>query len=436
MTHARLPVILSLALASALPLPAAENFPEFRGPQGNGHALAKGLPTQWSESHNVAWKVPVHGKGWSSPVIWGDQLWLTTADEVGGGKLPDSVKGAPRENPITSVTLYALAFHTRTGKLLHDLKLATIANPPYCHPFNSYASPTPAIEEGRLYAHFGSLGTWCLDTHTGQVVWQRRDLPCDHFRGPASSPALHDGKLFLIFDGVDLQYVVALDKATGKTVWKTDRNIKYKNSNPDYWKAYATPQILEINGRKHLVCPSAECTIAYDPQTGQELWRLTHGGMNASARPVKIDNLLYLTTGHSGRLLALNLQDLHGSLTDQQAAWIATRNVPTRPSLLPVGDILILVSDSGIASALDARTGAVHWTERLDGEFSASPLLADGRVYLANQTGKSFVIEPGKSFNLVAENKLDAGCMASPVAVGDSLFLRTKTHLYCLRNTP
>lgn len=429
--HVRSLVIAAFLLAGS-PAFAADNYPEFRGPHGDGRSEAKGLPTQWSETQNIRWKVPVHGKGWSSPVIWGDQVWVTTADEVGGGKLPDTVKGVARENPITSVSMYAICFDRKTGKLIHDIKLGTQDNPQYCHPFNSYASPTPAIEDGKLYAHFGSLGTWCVDTATGKPLWERRDLKCDHFRGPASSPVIHDGKIYLIFDGVDLDYVAALDKVTGKTKWKTDRNIKYKNSNPDYWKAYATPRVLEVNGKEQVVCPSAECTIAYDPATGAELWRLTHGGMNGSARPIMGHGLMFLTSGHTGKLFAMKTDTLVGEAPSESAVWNAIKNVPTRPSLLLVGDLLFMVSDNGIASCLDAKTGSVLWSERLDGEFSCSPMYADGNIYISNQVGKTFVLEAGKTFNPVGENKLDSGCMASPAAVGDSLYLRTKTHLYCI----
>lgn len=410
---------------------AADNWPEFRGPHADGRSDAKGLPTQWSEKQNIRWKTAIHGKAWSSPVVWGDQVWVTSADEEGGGKLPDSVKGA-KENPITAVTMFAVCLDKTTGKIVHDLNLGVQKNPQYCHPFNSYASPTPAVEEGRVYAHFGSLGTWCVDTATGKSLWERRDLKCDHFRGPASSPIIYGNKLYLIFDGVDVDYVVALDKATGQTVWKTDRKIKYKNSNPDYWKAYATARVLEVNGKKQLVCPSAECTIAYDPETGAELWRVSHGGMNGSARPVMGHGLMYLTSGNNGKLLALKADTLAGEVPADSATWQAGKNVPTRPSLLLVDDLLFMVSDTAIASCLDAKTGSVLWSERLDGEFSSSPIYADGKIYISNQVGKTFVIEASKDYNPLGENKLDNGCMASPAAVGDALYLRTKTHLYCI----
>jgi outer membrane protein assembly factor BamB len=218
---------------------------------------------------------------------------------------------------------------------------------------------------------------------------------------------------------------------TGTTVWKTDREIKYSSDNGDYKKAYATPALFEIGGKPQLICPSAECTIAYEPKTGSELWRIAHGGMNGSGRPVMGGGLLYLTSGHNGRLLAVKPSGT-GMLPKEVIAWQAAKGVPTRPSVLLDGELLYMVSDNGIASCLDAATGKVYWSERLDGEFSASPILAGKYLYCCNQIGKTFVLASGKSFNVVAENRLDGSFMASPAVAGNDLFLRTKTHLYCV----
>ena len=270
-------------LAFGAALSGADSWPGFRGPTGDGHAAGKNVPTTWSEKENVRWKTEIHGKGWSSPVVLGDQVWVTTADELLDPNPPMKKGGGAPANPVKEVTLCAVCVDRKTGAVLHDLKLHVVEKPQYCHPFNSYASPTPFIEEGRLYAHFGSLGTFGVDTATGKVLWKRTDLKCDHFRGPGSSPAVYGDLLYLIFDGFDLQYVVALDKKTGETKWKTDRKIKYSSDNGDYKKAYATPVLVTVGGKDWLVCPSAECTMAYDPKTGAELWRFTHGGMNGSA---------------------------------------------------------------------------------------------------------------------------------------------------------
>ncbi len=436
--YSRLVVPLLAALCTSTVL-ASDDWPGFRGPTADGRSDAKNLPTSWSETENIRWKTAIHGRGHSSPVVLGKEVWVTTADEVKGDpKARPPRKGDPPANPVREVHLYAIAVDRDTGKVVHDLKLGVERDPQYCHPFNTYASPTPFVEEGRLYAHFGSLGTWCIDTVTGKSLWDRRDLKCDHFRGPGSSPVVYGNFLYLIFDGFDVQYVVALDKANGKTIWKTDRNIKYGTDNGDYKKAYATPALFRLGGKDHLVCPSAECTIAYDPATGEELWRLVHDdrrSMNGSARPVMGDGLLFLTSGHTKRLMALKPEGLSGLAAPASVKWQITRDVPSRPSVLYDGGLIYMVSDDGLASCLEAATGKVHYSgQRLDGEFSASPVLADGHIFYSSQKGKTFVVATGPTFNVVAENRLgenrDIGFMASPAVAGESLYLRTTTHLY------
>ncbi len=424
-----LPLITAaLALSTALP---ADNWPAFRGPTGDGVSTATDLPTRWSETENIRWKTAIHGKGWSSPVVWGDQIWLTTADEVRGSKSVPVPKKGGAKGPVERVTFFAIGVDRKTGKIMHDITLGVEDNPAFCHDFNSYASPTPVIEEDRVYAHFGSHGTWCIDTASGKVLWERKDLKCDHFRGPGSSPILHNNLLILIYDGFDIQYVAALDKATGKTVWKKDRNIRYSSDNGDIKKAYATARVMEIGGKSELICPSAECTIAYDPATGDELWRFAHGGMNGSARPVGGHGLLFLTSGHTRQLLAVK-ETVSGAVPKDAVVWRVDKIVPTRPSLILHGDMLYMVSDDGIASGLDAKTGKVYWSERQNGEFTASPVLAGGHLYLSNQTGKTIVLKASREYEPVATNTLDAGCMASPAVAGDALLLRTKTHLYSI----
>ncbi len=408
----RLGLAALLVASAAL---AGGNWSQFRGPAGNGVSDAKGVPTKWSEAENVRWKVPVHDKGWSSPVVWKDQVWVTSAHEKGR-------------------KFYAVCFDRDTGKVVHDRHLFSDSDTPDVSMYNSYASPTPCIEEGRLYAHFGTHGTACLDTATGQVIWQRTDLKCYHHRAPGSSAVVYKDWLFLLFDGYDPQYLVCLDKHTGKTVWKKDRDLPYKISgNPkvdnDYKKAFATPSVFEINGRPQLVAPAAMGTIAYDAATGDEVWRVIHGGMNEACRPVLANGLIYLTTGSSAGLVAVKA-GLTGDLTNTGVAWKMTRAAPTRPSPLVLGDLLFLVNDTGTASCLDAKTGKVVWKESLDGKFSASPVYAEGNVYFTSETDKTFVVAADRAFRLVETNKLDSGCMASPAVADGAIFLRTKTHLY------
>lgn len=421
---------LAAFLTAAVATPS-ENWPAFRGPSGDGTSDSTSVPTEWSETSNIRWKTPIHGKGWSSPVIWGNQVWVTTADEVPRSKALPPPKKLGQPGNAERVTYCAVCVDRHTGKIVHDIKLRVEKDPAFCHDYNSYASPTPVIEEGRVYAHFGSHGTWCVDTATGKPLWERIDLECNHFRGPGSSPILYKNLLILIYDGYDKQYVAALDKNTGKTVWKQDRNINYSRDDGDYKKAYATARVLDIGGKPHLICPSAECTIAYDPITGAELWRLTHGGMNGAARPVAGHGLLYLTSGHTKQLLAIK-ENVSGNVPKSAIVWQAKEIVPTRPSLLLSGDLLFMVNDDGIASCLDAKTGKVYWTERLNGKFSASPVLAGGNIYFASDSGKTSVLKASRQFEEVASNELDSGCMASPAIAGSNLFLRTRTHLYCI----
>lgn len=385
------------------------NWPEFRGPNGAGHAAAGSKPpTTWSEKENILWKTAIHGKGWSSPVILNNQIWLTTAPEDGK-------------------QLSALCLDANTGSILHDIKVFDVEKPAFCHATNSYASCSPVIEPGKVYIHFGSYGTACLDTATGKKLWERRDFPCDHFRGPASSPLLFEDLLILSFDGVDQQYLAAVNKNTGKTVWKKTRSTDYKTSNGDNKKAYSTPGLFNINGQVQMVSPGAMASIAYNPRTGDELWSVRHGGMNAAARVLHGQGHFYLTTGDGPtNLIAVPDQGAsHRTIT-----WTATKTVPKRSSPLLVDGLLYMVSDAGIITCLDATTGKELWQKRHAGNFWASPLYADGKLYFPNQEGNTIVLAAGKEYKLLAENKLDIGCTASPAVVGNALILRTRTHVY------
>jgi outer membrane protein assembly factor BamB len=400
--------ILALLLLTS---PALANWPQFRGPTGDGMTDGKGLPLTWSESEHVRWKTAIHDKGWSSPVIWGDQVWMTTALENGK-------------------QLFAICVDRESGKILHDIKLFDIAEPQFCIALNSYASCTPVIEEGRVYVHFGSPGTACLDTKTGKVLWQRQDLPCNHFRGPASSPILYGDLLIVAFDGYDYQYVACLDKHTGKTVWRTDRNIEYGTDNGDMKKAYSTAKVVEVDGKPQVISPSAGATIAYEPQTGDEIWRINHGGMNACNPPLVGHGLLFLNTASGGfKLFAMRLGGT-GDLTNTAVEWKTAQGVPNRSSPVLVDDLLFMFSDAGVATCLEAKTSKLVWQKRLGGEVSSSPIYSEGKIYFSNQEGESFVVAAKREFELLATNQLDAGTMASPAVYGKAIYLRTKSHLY------
>ncbi len=400
-----------MLLASAARLGADDNWPQFRGPDGQGHADGTGVAAQWSETENVRWKTPIHGRGWSSPVVWGNQIWLTTATEDGK-------------------QLYAMCFDLASGQIVHDLKLFDVAEPAQTQAYNSYASPTPVIEEGRVYISFGSDGTACLDTHTASVLWQRRDLPCNHFRGAGSSPILFENLLITHYDGYDYQYIVALDKQTGRTVWKRDRDIDFGTTDGDTKKAFSTPLVIEAAGRLQLISPCSKGALAYDPRTGDELWKIHWREFSSAARPVFGRGLLFLNTGFGKAQLWAVRPDGHGDVTDTNVVWKLAKSVGSKPSPLLVDDLLYLVHDSGVASCIDAQTGKEVWSKRLPGEYSASPILADGRIYFCNNSGATTVLRPGRKYDEVAVNQLDTGCMGSPAVAGHALILRTKTHLY------
>jgi outer membrane protein assembly factor BamB len=391
----------------------AEPWPEFRGPTADGVSQEQNLPVEWSESSGVAWKTPIPGKAWASPVIWQDLVWLANATEDG-------------------TRLSAVALDPRTGTIRHDILVFEIAAPQFCHPFNSYASSTPAIEEGRIYLHYGSAGTAALDTASGKILWTRQDLPCDHFRGAGSSPIIVGNLLIVAFDGFDLQYVVALDKRTGETVWRKDRNIDYGTTDGDAKKGYGTATVINGGQREQVVIPSAGATIAYDPTSGAELWRVNHGGMNASARPLFAHGLIYINTAAGGmKLLAVDPSG-SGDITGSHIRWKSAQGSGSRSSQLVLGEQLFLIGDAGTATLLEAATGKAVGQKRLHGEFSASPILADGRIYASNQTGETFVFSADNRLEILATNTLDDGCMASPAVFDRAIYLRTQSHLYKL----
>jgi outer membrane protein assembly factor BamB len=410
-THFRSWHLATLAvMASAVGVQAAD-WNQFRGPAGDGRADSRSLPTEWSETKNVRWKTPIPGKAWASPVVADGRIWLANATEDGR-------------------RLSAVCVDAATGRILHDLTLFEIAQPAFCHPYNSYASPTPLVADGKVILHFGSAGTACLDAATGEILWKRADLPCDHFRGPGSSPIPWGDLLFVNFDGADRQYVVALDRATGRTKWQTDRDIDYRSDNGDMKKAYGTPAVLEHAGRAELVSPAAVATVAYDPATGRELWKVYHGGYNAAARPLVAGGLVIVTTAGGDNVVAIRPGG-SGDVTQTHVAWRFRKSAPTRPSQAVVGDHLYLVSDTGVFSCVELATGQIAWQERRTGRHSASPVESGGRLYWCDEDGTTVVTAANpERFELVAENPLDAGCMASPAVIGDDLVIRTKTHVY------
>ncbi len=394
-------------------LVGADDWPQFRGPDGQGHSNARNLPERWSESENVMWKVPIGGLGWSSPSIKGEQIWLTTATD-------------------DNHSLRAIAIDRSTGSELHNIEVFRIDDPGKVHAKNSHASPTPLIEADRVYVHFGAHGTACLSTD-GKVVWSTRDLEYKHVHGPGGSPILFEDLLILSCDGSDVQFVVALDKMTGKIRWKKKREhisearLTGKSNVP---MAYSTPLLVDVNGTMQLLSSGADSIVSYDPRTGEENWWFTYDGYSNVPRPVVGKGLVFISSGYdSPEFFAVRIDGKH-DVTESHLAWNMKKASPLNPSPLLIGDELYLINDNGIATCVDASTGEQHWQERIGGNFSASPTIADGRIYLLDEEGTMTIIAPNKDFKLLASNKLEGRTLATPALVDNAIFLRSDTHLY------
>jgi outer membrane protein assembly factor BamB len=405
---------------------ATKNWPEFRGPWGDGHVSAPGdtniagFPLRWSETENVKWKTEIHDRGWSTPVVMGGQVWLTTATADGHD-------------------FFVLCLDADTGEIHFDEKVFHCENPESLgNNVNSYATPSAAIEPGRVYVHFGSYGTACLETATGKVVWKRDDLPCRHYRGPSSSPVLYGDKVILTMDGVNLEYTVALDKETGRTVWKTDRSVAWNDENDndrmakegDRRKAHSTPLIVQTPGGTQMLSAGAKAAYSYDPGTGRELWRVRYYDWSAAPMPLYYDGMAYFITGLASTELLAVKADGKGDVTDTHVVWKLKTHVGKYSSPILVDGLLYTAADESFLSCIDAATGDVLWNNRIGGGYQASPIYADGRLYFCNQQGVTTVIEPGRTCTILASNKLADGFMASPAAAGKALFLRTRTHVY------
>jgi outer membrane protein assembly factor BamB len=395
--------------------PVTAEWPEFRGPTGQGHSPAMSLPLEWSNTKNVAWKQPLPGSGWSSPVVGRGRIFLTAGISADG------------EAP----SLRVLCLDTETGRLLWNTEVFTSdessAQPD--HSKNSPASPTPVIEGDRVYAHFGHHGTACLDT-SGAIIWRNNRLRYNSVHGNGGSPIVVDDKLIFHADGARDPFVVALDKKTGEVIWKVPRNTDVRQT-----FSFCTPLLITVKGRRQLISAGSGAVSALDPNDGREFWRVGYGrGFSVVPRPVFGHGLVFIATGFNrADLLAIRV-DGEGDVTDTHIAWRTTKGAPLTPSVLLVGDELYAVSDMGVASCFDAQTGKVHWQERLEGNYSASPLAAEGRIYFQNETGTGTVIKASREFSILAKNNLEERTLASYAVAENALFIRTEEHLYRIEN--
>ncbi len=407
-------VVVSLwMLATA----SAGDWAEFRGPTGQGHAVGSNLPTEWSAEKNVAWKTAIPGKGWSSPIIVGARVFVTTA--------------VPPSDDSLDQSLRAIALEAATGKVVWDNEvfLQDGKTAGRIHGKNSHASSTPISDGQHLFVHYGTHGTACL-TLDGEIVWQNRELKYEPRHGNGSSPILVNDLLVVICDGANIDFVVALDKATGKIRWRTVRE-----HTKGFKFSFGTPLLIEVNGEQQIVAPGTFHVAAYRPKDGSEIWRVDYGdGYSVIPRPVFGHGLVFVSSGYDSPTLLAIKPDGAGNVTETHVAWKVSKQMPHTPSPLLVGEHLYVVSDGGIATCLNAVSGEEIWQERLGGKFSASPTFADGKIYFQSEEGDAIVVEPGSKFREVSRNELEPRTFASYAVAGEALFIRTESQLYRIQH--
>ena len=410
-------ILLSISLASCLVIEANEQWSQFRGHYGNGIIKSTSAPINWSDNTNIDWKTPIHDRGWSSPVIWNDQIWMTTATKEGN-------------------KMYAICVNKLSGKIEHDIHVFDVKSPQAITNENTYASPTPVVEEGRVYVHFGTYGTACISTKDGQILWKRRDLNCDHEigAGPASSPFIYNNFLIFNVDGRDVQYVIALNKETGETAWKTNRSVDFSDVQVNQRKAYGTPFIIPRGNSNQMVSIGAKGVYSYDPENGKELWKAEHRGWSIAPRPVYGEGLVFTMIDRDRpEMWAINPNG-SGDITETHIEWKETKRMPPRASPIIIKGLLFVVDRNGYISCIEAKTGKSIWQKRMKGRFSASPILANNLIYFFNEDTVCTIIKPTRELEIVAENKLSSDkLMATPAFDENSIYIRTENNLYRIK---
>jgi|ETN01SMinimDraft_1059929.scaffolds.fasta_scaffold68507_1 outer membrane protein assembly factor BamB len=385
------------------------DWPEFRGPTAQGHVMNANLPLEFGPKKNLKWKVAVPGQGWSSPVIVGNRIYLTSAITKNG-----------------KLSLSALCLDTTEGRIIWQQPVFHVAGKaPRMHRKNSQASPTPIVSDKRVYIHFGHMGTACLDL-TGKVIWKNESIKYPPVHGNGGSPALVNGKLIFSCDGSKDPFIIALNSQNGEQVWRTKRTANAKKK-----FSFCTPLVVDTADGKQVILPGSSMIGAYNPDTGAEIWKVTYGdGYSVVPRPVTAHGMVYFSSGFDkATALAVKLGG-RGDVTESHLAWRIIKGAPHTPSMLAVGDELYMVSDGGIGSCVDARTGKVHWQERLGGSYSSSPIVSKGRIYYTNETGVVKVVKATKKFELLVTNELGERTLASPAVADNALFYRTEKHLW------
>ena len=378
-------LLLVLCAASTASLEASD-WPEFRGPTGQGISTRTDLPLTWDATNHVAWQSAIPGEGWSSPSLQGGTIFLTTAVKTGKG-----------------LSLRALAVNEKDGRMLWNNEVISHeAGAPNIHGKNSHASPTPIASGDRIYVHFGTLGTACLDLE-GKVLWRQTSLKYSPVHGSGGSPILVGDALIFSCDGGSNPFVVALHRDTGKILWKTPRETSAKKT-----FSFSTPLLITVDGKKQVISPGSGAVCAFDPADGTELWRARYGeGYSVIPRPVFGHGLLFVSSGYDRPVAMAVRPGGQGDVTETHVAWSLTKGAPNTPSMVLAGDELYMVSDGGIGTCLNARTGDLEWKRRFGGNFSASPILADNKLFFVAEEGETHVVAPGKQYKRLATNHIN-----------------------------
>jgi len=411
--------IVTLVLLSENIQSQDQNWTHFRGSNLDGISAAEKIPLKWDEP-STKWKTEIHGKGYSSPVIWGNQIWVTTASDDGKD-------------------LSALCLDFKTGKVIYDIKVFTPETVISKHSINTYASPTPCIEDGFVYVHYGSLGTACIKTADGSVVWKRTDLKCNHVQGPGSSPVLYKNLLILHYEGTDVRFIVALDKSTGKEVWRADRpELPYEPLPQIGRKAYITPVIINVKGRDLLISNGSAVCCAYDPLTGEEVWQVIRGAESTVPMVITENGILYFYTGfmvdeeapNYTEILAVN-PDGKGDITATNILWKKRDNQNQTQLLTPVikDGLIYTINTKNILMCIDAKTGKEIWSERQKAAFHASPVFVNGNIWFFSVKGDVLAIKAGRKYEVIANNQMDSGIWATPAILRNSVILRTEKYI-------
>lgn len=395
------------------------SWTQFRGTELKAIAEGDEYPVIWNDSTNIMWKTEIHGRGWSSPVVKENQVWVTTAR-------PDGKE------------MFAVCTDLNTGEIIYDIKIFEPDSIYRIHAVNSYATPTPVIDEGYVYVNFGRYGTACINTVNGNIEWTRTDLQCEHVQGPGASPVIYRDKLILHMEGTDVQYIIALDKRTGNTIWKADRPKELYDKLPEIGKkAYITPAFINVKGRELMISNGSAVCIAYDVETGEEVWRIVQGEDSTISMPFILNGIVYFYTGFVTpaegekycELIAVD-PDGTGNIADSHIIWRIQS--PPLQLLTPVAleGLIYTIDSKSNLFCLDAATGEVIWSLRMKGKFNSSPVAAAGNIYFSSTRGDTYVFKQGKEQIPVSENSLEGEIWATPAFVDGSILMRTSKYLY------